>query len=62
MTYEEMKEGFAQGRTLIQEEWSSPEEHEAIERLIKEGLATSTSWEYKYNFQCSIRRVTGVKQ
>lgn len=62
MTYEEMKKGFAQGRTLIQEEWSAPEEIEAVSRLIEEGLAISTPWEYKDNFQCSRRRVTGIKQ
>lgn len=60
MTKEEMEKGFKQGRTLIQEEWSSPSEIKAVDELIAEGKCTSTSWEYKDNFQCKRRRVTGI--
>lgn len=60
LTKDEMAEGFAKGRTLIQEEWAHPSEIKWVDELIAEGKATSTPWEYKDNFQCERRRVTGV--
>lgn len=62
MTKEEMIEGLKIGRTLIQEEWSSPDEIRAVDELIAEGKCVSTPWEYMDNFQCERRRVTGVRQ
>ncbi len=62
MSREEMIDGFAKGRSLIQEEWAHPLEKQWIEELIAEGKATATPWQYKDNFQCEMRRVTGVKQ
>lgn len=60
MTKEQMREGFAKGHTLIQEEWAHPSEIQWIDELIAEGRAKATPWEYKDNFQCERRRVTGV--
>lgn len=60
MTKQEMEEGFAQGRTLVQEEWADPAEIRAVDELIAEGKAVATRWEYKDNFQCEMRRITGV--
>lgn len=61
MTKEEMREGFARGLTLVQEEWANPEEIRAVDELISEGVAiVSAPWEYKDGFQCERRRVTGV--
>jgi hypothetical protein len=62
MTKEQMREGFSRGRTLIQEEWANPQEIKWIDELISEGVATATPWEYKDNFQCERRRVSGVVQ
>lgn len=62
MTKAEMLEGLEQGRTLIQEEWSHEKEIQWIDELIKEGKATSTPWEYKDNFQCERRRITGIRK
>lgn len=62
MTKDQMRDGFAKGRTLTQEEWAHPSEVKWIDELIAEGAATVTApWEYKDNFQCSRRKVTGVK-
>lgn len=62
MTKAQMREGFLQGRTLIQEEWSNPEEIHWLDELIIEGVCSVTApWEYKDNFQCKRRRVTGIK-
>lgn len=58
MTKAEMKEGLLRGRTLMQEEWSQPDEIQAVDELIEEGIAQATAWEYKDNFQCEMRRVT----
>jgi hypothetical protein len=59
MTKEEMREGFAQGRTLTQEEWAHPSEIKWVDELIAEGVAKVTApWEYKDKFQCSRRRIT----
>jgi hypothetical protein len=60
MTKEDMRAGFARGRTLTQEEWAHPSEIKWVDELIAEGAATSTPWEYKDGFQCERRRVTGV--
>ncbi len=57
MTEEEMRQGLAAGRTLIQEEWSTPEEIAIVDKLISEGFAEASPWEYKDNFQCEHRRV-----
>lgn len=62
MTKDEMREGFARGRTLIQEEWAHPDEIKFVDELISEGAATASPWEYKDNFQCERRRVTGVRR
>lgn len=59
MTKGEMAEGLARGRTLIQEEWASPQEIKWVDELITEGKAKATPWEYKDSFQCERRRVTG---
>jgi hypothetical protein len=61
MTKEDMTKGFALGRTLIQEEWANPQEITWADELIAEGKAAATPWEYKDNFQCERRRITGVK-
>lgn len=60
MTKEEMRAGFARGKTLIQEEWAHPSERQWVDELIAQGIATATPWEYKDNFQCKRRRITGV--
>jgi hypothetical protein len=60
MTLEEMREGFSRGSTLTQEEWAHPSEIKWVNDLIAEGAATATDWQYKDNFQCAMRRVTGV--
>ena len=60
MTKQQMAEGFAKGRSLIQEEWAHPSEQKWIDELIVEGKAIATAWEYKDNFQCEMRRVTGT--
>lgn len=60
MTKAEMREGFAKGRTLVQEEWGNPSEIEWIDELIAEGAATAAPWEYKDGFQCERRRITGT--
>lgn len=62
MTKEEMALGFARGRTLTQEEWSHPNEIKWVDELVAEGKATiSRPWGYHNNFQCSSRKITGVK-
>lgn len=60
MSREEMVKGFAEGRTLTQEEWAHAQEIEWVDELIAEGKATATPWEYVAGFQCERRRVTGV--
>lgn len=63
MTREQLEAGFAQGRTCTQEEWANPKEIALVDDLIKEGKATVTrEWAYHDNFQCSFRKVTGVKR
>ena len=62
MTKEEMEIGLKQGRTLIQEEWSSRDEIAAVDALVAEGKATATEWQYRDNFQCEMRRVSGVSE
>lgn len=62
MTKEQMEDGFAKGRTLTQEEWANPQEIKWIDELIAEGKATATPWEYKDEFQCERRKVTGVRR
>ena len=61
MTLDEMWHGFKRGRILTQEEWAHPTEIKWVNDLIAEGVAVETApWEYKDNFQCARRRVTGV--
>ena len=63
MTKAEMKEGFAKGRTLTQEEWSKPEEIKAVDELIAEGKCeVIRDWAYHDNFQCEFRKVRGIIQ
>lgn len=63
LTKEDMREGFSRGRTLTQEEWANPQEIKWLDELIAEGsAATSREWGYHDNFQCSFRKVTGVKK
>jgi hypothetical protein len=62
MTKAEMESGFAHGRTLIQEEWANPQEIAWADELVAAGRATATPWEYKDNFQCERRRVTGLRR
>lgn len=59
MTYAEMKDGFAQGRRLLQEEWATPDEIAAVDRLAEEGWCDVTPWEYRDNFQCEVRVASG---
>ena len=61
MSKDEMAAGLALGRTLTQEEWAHPLERRWVEELIAEGKATATPWRYHDNFQCQMRRVTGIK-
>lgn len=60
MTKDEMREGFLQGRTLIQEEWAPHDEIQAVDELIKEGVAeVEDDWRYIDTYQCERRRVKG---
>jgi hypothetical protein len=61
MTKDEMAEGFAQGRTLVQEEWAHPQEIAWVDELAREGKAVAGPWEYRDGFQCERRRITGVQ-
>lgn len=61
MTKDEMRQGLMQGRRLVQEEWSKPEEIQAVDELIAEGAAQATPWEYRDGFQCNRRIVTRAK-
>ncbi len=60
MTKDQMREGFARGRTLTQEEWAHPQEITWVDELIAEGKATATEWRYHDNFQCEMRKITGI--
>jgi hypothetical protein len=60
MTKDQMAAGFAEGRSLTQEEWANPAEIQWIDELIAEGRATADPWAYHDNFQCQKRRVTGI--
>lgn len=62
MTRDEMTQGFARGRTLIQEEWSHPDEIKWADELVAEGRASTTTWEYNDNFQCKRRKIKGIKE
>ena len=62
ITKSEMRDGFAKGRTLIQEEWCNPAEKLWADELVKEGVASAGPWECKDTFQCERRRITGVKE
>lgn len=60
ITKEQMRAGFAEGRTLTQEEWAHPSEIQWLDELIAEGVCKVVDpWEYRDNFQCARRRVTG---
>jgi hypothetical protein len=55
-----MERGFAQGRRLMQEEWSSRQEIKDVDDLIAGGNADVVRpWGYHDNFQCSFRGVRG---
>ena len=61
MTEQEMRKGFAYGGVLVQEEWSTAAEIEAVDKLLQEGVCIlKYDWEYKDNFQCKRRLVVGV--
>lgn len=61
MTKDEIAEGLARGRRLIQEEWADPAEIAAVDELVAEGKATATPWEWSDGFQCERRLVEGVR-
>lgn len=62
MTKQEMIAGFAEGRRLTQEEWTTPAEITALDECIAEGRATIVSdWRYDGNFQCARRIVRGIE-
>mgnify|MGYP003499421023 FL=1 len=61
MSRDEMEHGFAQGRSLTQEEWAHPDEISWVDNFIAEGRAEVVSdWCYKDGFQCERRIVRGV--
>lgn len=60
MTKEVMRDGLAQGRKLVQEEWAHPSEIKWVDELIAEGAAQAPPWEYKDGFQCERRLVSRV--
>jgi hypothetical protein len=60
MTKEQMQKGFDLGRSCIQEEWANPQEIKWADELIAVGIATATEWQYKDNFQCSMRKIRGI--
>lgn len=64
MTYEELKEGFALGRQLVQEKRGvgNPIEEAAADQLIEFGLARTDGWFYCRAGDCEIRLVVGIKQ
>lgn len=63
MTEQELREGFAAGRTITQEEWATRDEVAAIDKLVAEGLAEVVhGWEYLDSFQCERRVVKGIPQ
>jgi len=60
MSRAQIEAGFAQGRTLTQEEWSSRQEIQDVDDLIAAGKAeVIRPWGYHDNFQCSFRKVRG---
>ena len=60
MTKAEMMVGFAQGRTLIQEEWAHPQEIAWVDELVAEGKAVAGPWEYRDGFQCERRKIVAA--
>lgn len=60
MTKDEIRAGLAQGRRLIQEEWSTRAEIAAVDELVAEGVASATAWQYRDGFQCERRIVTAA--
>lgn len=62
MNKEQIRAGLAQGRCLIQEEWSTATEKQAVDELVAEGVAAASEWKYFDNFQCEMRRVVGVRK
>ena len=62
MSREEMQQGLSQGRTLIQEEWSTPDEKRWVDELEQEGICRTTPWEYKDTFQCERRLIYGIRK
>lgn len=60
MTKDEMIIGLAAGRRLIQEEWADGSEIDAVDQLVSEGKAQASPWQWKDNFQCMRRVISGV--
>lgn len=60
MTKDEIRQGLAQGRRLIQEEWAHPLEKQWVDELVAEGIAAATPFTYVENFQCERRIVTAA--
>lgn len=56
----EVRAGLLAGRRLIQEEWSTAAEIELIDKLVVEGIARATPWEWSDNYQCERRYVIGI--
>lgn len=61
MTKEEMKEGFSQGRRLVQECWASPDEIKAVDELLSDKLCTTDGWKYIDEYEGRARILIGVK-
>ncbi len=57
MSEQEIRDGLSQGRRLCQEEWARGEEIEIVDKMVAEGFAVATPWEYHGNFQCERRYV-----
>ncbi len=57
---EELVQGFAKGRSLIQEDWAHPLEIAWIDELVAEGKVEATKWRYDGELHCDARFVTGI--
>ncbi len=55
MNKDEIRAGLLEGRRLAQEEWSTPDEINAVDELVTENVAIATPWKYLDSFQCSVR-------
>lgn len=62
MSKDEILEGLRAHRTLIQEEWATYAEIQAVNELVLEGYAKATRWEWKASHQCECRTISpGLK-